>query len=90
MQIVFDQQGTFEALYAAKAWCKENGVSYGSSCAMSPTGLMRGEYQIAKWRNLSTSERESLDGTMTGNFREGPVTITLRDLQQNTEGQRAP
>ena len=80
MELVFDQKGTFEAMYAAERWCRDNGVSFGSSCAMSPTGLLRGEYRIAKWRNLSAKERAQLDGTMSGDFRNGPVTIRLRDL----------
>lgn len=46
MEIVFDQKGTFEAMYAAEQWCCDNGVSFGSSCAMSPTGLLRGEFHI--------------------------------------------
>src|SRR3546814_4375627 len=81
MEIVFDQKGTFNALEAARQWCRDNGVSYGSSCAMSPTGLLRGDYCIAKWRNLTPKERKQLDGTMSGDMREGPVTIRLRDLR---------
>lgn len=78
-KIVFDQVGTFAALYAAQDWCKANGISYGSSQAGAPTGLLRGDFAISKWRNLSTSERAELDGTMTGDFRNGPVTIDLKD-----------
>src|SRR3546814_9995593 len=85
MEIVFDQKGTFKALEAARQWCRDNGVSYGSSCAMSPTGLLRGDYCIAKWRNLTPKERKQLDGTMSGDMRERPVTIRLRDLPPNTE-----
>lgn len=79
MRIEFTQQGTFQALNAARAWCRENGVSYGSSCAMRPTGLLFGEYAISKWRNLSKQERDDLHGTMSGEFREGPVVIELKD-----------
>ncbi len=85
MEIVFDQKGTFRALEAARQWCRDNGISYGSSCAMSPTGLLRGDYCIAKWRNLTLKERKELDGTMSGDMREGPVTIRLRDLPPNNE-----
>ncbi len=80
MQIQFNNEGTFEALYAAEAWCKEHGLSYGQSCATGPTGLLFGKYDwIAKWRNLTQQERNELHGTMSGDFREGPVTITLKD-----------
>ena len=81
MRIVFDHKGTFEALYAAEAWCRENGISVGQSSAANPTGLLFGEYDwIAKWRNLTPQERSELHGTMDGNFREGPVVITLKDF----------
>lgn len=83
MEIVFDQKGTFLALDAARQWCRDNGISFGSSSARGPTGLLRGDYCIAKWHNLSAKERAQLDGTMSGDFREGPVTIRLRDLPQN-------
>lgn len=77
--IVFDQKGTFQAMYAAEKWCKENGVSYGNSQACAPTGLLRGHFNISKWRNLNKQERAALDGTMTGEMREGPVTIQIKD-----------
>ena len=76
--IVFDQKETFEAKYAAEKWCQDNNISFGSSCANSPIGLLRGNYSIAKWRNLSIKERAQLDGTMSGDMRNGPVTITIR------------
>lgn len=85
MEIVFDQKGTFEAKYAAEQWCRDNGVSFGSSCVDGSIGLLRGDYIIAKWRNLSAKERKQLDGTMSGNFRNGPVTIRLRDLPPNVK-----
>jgi len=79
MRIEFTQQGTFQALYAAQAWCRENGISYGSLCSPFPTGLLFGDYVISKWRNLSKQERDDLHGTMSGEFREGPVIIELKD-----------
>ena len=79
MRLEFNHQGTFKALYAAQAWCRENGISFGSSQAMAPTGLLFGRYAISKWRNLSNRERSELHGTMSGNFREGPVVIELQD-----------
>lgn len=75
----FNQIGTFKAWYAAETWLSENGYSYGSTCAVSPyVGVLKGEYCIAKWRNLTSTEKEELDGVVTGNFREGPVVIRLR------------
>lgn len=67
-------------MYAAEAWCAANGISVGQSSATGPTGLLFGEYDwIAKWRNLTPQERADLHGTMSGDFREGPVVIELKD-----------
>lgn len=78
MRIEFNQKGTFNALYAAQDWCRENGISFGQSCCTGPTGLLFGEWDwIAKWRNLTPKERSELHGTMSGEFREGPVIIDL-------------
>lgn len=83
MKIVFDQRGTFEAMRAAEQWCRDNGISCGSSQVMAPRGLLRGDFCISKWRNMSKAEIAALDGTMSGDMREGPVTITMRDLTPN-------
>lgn len=80
MRIEFKKPGTFQSLYAAEAWCLENGISVGQSCATGPTGLLFGDYTwIAKWRNLTAKERSALHGTMSGDFREGPVIVGLKD-----------
>lgn len=78
MKITFNFTGTFQALYQAQEWCSRNGISYGSLCGGMPVGLMRGDVSIAKWRNLTAKERSQCDGTMTGEFREGPVTIEMK------------
>ena len=79
MRVVFNQKGTFQALRAAETWCKQNGISVGQSCALGPSGLLFGHYDwIAKWRNLTPAERAQLHGTMSGDFREWPVVISLR------------
>lgn len=82
MKITFDQKGTWAAKEAAEQWCRNNGVSFSSTCTCGPVGLLRGDYMIAKWRNLTTKERAQLDGTMSGDMREGPVTITMCDKQE--------
>jgi len=75
----FDGSGDFIALDAAHAWCREHGISYGSLQRDDPVGLMVGNYEIAKWRNLSSAERKRLDGTLTGDKRNGPVFIRLTE-----------
>ncbi len=80
MRIEFNQAGTFQAMYAAEAWCRKNGISVGQSSATGPSGLLFGKFDwIAKWRNLTLKERAELHGTMSGDFRQGPVVITLKD-----------
>ena len=81
--ITFNQEGVFEAYRAACKWCEENGYSHGSMCRDMPIGLLKGNWQIAKWRNLDSSERESLAGTMScvTSFRESPVHIVLIDKE---------
>jgi hypothetical protein len=75
----FEQAGTFQAFYAAQQWLTKRGYSFGSTCRDQPTGILKGDFIIAKWRNLTQQEIEQLDGRMTGDTREGPVTITLME-----------
>ena len=84
-QKVFDQQGTFEALHAAQCWLRENGYSFGATCACCPVGVLKGDYLIAKWRNLTRQERAELDGTLSGDFREGPLTLTLKSAPDTAD-----
>lgn len=80
-QIKFDQPGEFKAFYAAQDWCRANGISYGSMQRGSPIGLMHGDVWIAKWGNLTKSEQNECHGTMTSpSFRDGPVTIFIKEL----------
>jgi hypothetical protein len=75
----FNETGDFAAVHAAEKWCSENGISVGTMQAGSPRGLKRGNYTISKWRNMFHEEIEDLDGTMTGDMRNGPVHIELKD-----------
>ena len=76
----FTEPGTFQALYAAEKWLDENGYSYsyGPGSAMRPTSVLKGDFIIAKWKNLTRKEIAQLDGKIDGKFREGPVTVTLK------------
>lgn len=78
--ITFTQEGEFQAYYAACAWCEENGYSHGSMQARAPIGLLKGDWIIAKWRNLSPKERQQLDGTITciETFREAPIHVVIK------------
>jgi hypothetical protein len=74
----FNVPGTFESYYAAIDWCKENGYSYGSTARNMPVALYKGDFNIAKWYNLSKIEQNTCDGVMLStDFREGEVTIII-------------
>jgi hypothetical protein len=79
MKHTFEQVGTFVALEAAQKWCRENGISYGSTSRTGRVALMRGDYAIAKWHNLTSKEKAECDGVMSGNFRDGPVIVEMKE-----------
>lgn len=75
---IFDKPGTFNSLYAAESWLRQNGYSYGSLAGDSPVALFKGKCYVSKWYNLSESEKKNVNGLMTSkNFREGPVKIEI-------------
>jgi hypothetical protein len=74
---VFDEPGDFRANEAAERWLDENGYSVGRMQGSAPRGILRGDFDIQKWRNLSDAERDALHGTMTGDFRDGPITVRI-------------
>lgn len=71
---------TFEAIHAAEQWCREQGLSVGRMCGHSPIGLMRGDFDIQKWHNLSGEDIRGLDGQIEpiGDFRNGGARVKLR------------
>lgn len=81
----FAEVGTFEALYACRRWLRDNGYSYGSTSATGPMPVLKGDWSIAKWHNLTKSERRALDGYVDGDFREGPLTLRLKDAPAEGE-----
>lgn len=52
----FNETGTFRALYAAEAWLAAHGYSCGSTCRDMPSGILKGDFVIAKWNNLTRKE----------------------------------
>lgn len=73
----FKSEETFGAYHEAEEYCKALGVSVGRMCHPLPTGLAKGEFDIAKWKNLSAEDKTLLDGVIVGDFREGPVKVYL-------------
>lgn len=64
---------------AAEAALIESGFSIGRNQRSDPRGIMYGDYDIAKWRSLSASDKKCLHGVFQ---RHGPpgahTTVTLR------------
>lgn len=75
----FTNPGDFDAMYAAEAWLKERGFSVGRGQAGSPRGILYGDFNIQKWKNLRPSDIAALHGQMVGG-RGGPVTVTLFEV----------
>lgn len=80
--ITFDQTGDFNAYHAASKWCSENGYSHGSMARDTPIGILKGDWCIAKWHNLTKKERAGLDGYLESqDFRAGPVRIVIKNKE---------
>ena len=73
----FSKPGTFQSLYAAQKWLEQNGYSFGSTCLEMPIGILKGDFIIAKRKNLTKAEIAQLDGRLSGDMRNGPVMIQL-------------
>lgn len=82
MTQAFEGLHAFEAVAKAETWCRENGYSVGAMQANLERGILKGDYLIAKWRNLTHAERMSLDGVMSGDMRYGPVTVTIYEVER--------
>lgn len=74
----FKGAGDFQAYRMAEEWCRENGYSIGLMSNPYPTALIKGDFQIAKWKNLTNLERTQVDGVIYGDFCEGPIVIKLK------------
>ncbi len=79
--LTFENDGEdFSAYRNATRYLNSNGYSFGSMCRDEPIGVMKGNYCIAKWRNLSTNEKNSLDGRMISkDFRYDSVTVEFQE-----------
>lgn len=44
----------------------DHGFSFGRMQAYEPRGILFGDFDIQKWRNLSRGDREQLDGLLSG------------------------
>jgi len=80
-QATFNNEGTFEAYWAALAWARAKGFEESSMSHPLPTALVKGSFEESdlpeKWKNFKPRHAEMVDGTITGDLREGPVTVKL-------------
>ena len=70
----------FSASHDAERWCEARGISVGHMERDRPRGLLFGDFEISKWRNMTTAEQRELHGHMVagaGSFRGGPITVRL-------------
>ncbi|WP_313026707.1 hypothetical protein [Brucella sp.] len=64
----------------AEKLLKAHGFSVGRMQAHQPRGLLYGEFDIQKWRNLSQRDREQLDGLLSGrHVHHGDISIEILD-----------
>ena len=77
----FKVEQTFYSMYAAQNYLRQKGYDYGSTCAMMPTAVMKGDYYSYnlphKWKNFTNSQKRHVHGVITGDMREGPVFVYL-------------
>lgn len=59
-------EGDFVAARRAEALLKQHGFSVGTTQRGSPRGILFGDYDIQKWRNLDENDRAGLHGILDG------------------------
>jgi hypothetical protein len=76
-RLTFCDAGDFAAERRAVALLENHGFSVGRMQHREPRGILFGNFDIQKWRNLSAAERAALHGVMTGDMRNGPVIVEI-------------
>lgn len=80
VKITFESAKEWYALMLADQFLKANGYSRGDMQRGEPMGILKGDYRIGKWKNLSERDKHQLDGTVTAeSFRNGPVVVFIPD-----------
>jgi hypothetical protein len=77
----FKSNETFGAYREAEQFIKDSGFDCGSMSYPYPTAITKKPYSETtlpwKWKNFSKQDKLSVDGTITGDFRSGTVTVTI-------------
>lgn len=68
----------FPSRELAEKALRDAGFSLGINQRDDPRGILFGDIAIAKWRNMSTAEKDRLDGVYQRAYLGGPVEITMR------------
>lgn len=68
---------TFETEENAQQALSAAGFSLGKLQADAPRGVMYGNYDIQKWRNLNAMHRAGLHGFYQRQHRKGPARVVL-------------
>jgi hypothetical protein len=78
-------EDNFSAFYEAEKHLKENGYSVGSMCQNGPIYFKKGNFRIAKCRNMSDEDRKICDGYMKcDDFRNADVILVFTNtISQN-------
>lgn len=76
--VVIPAGEAFESIRKAEEQVRAEGYMTGAMQAGAPMGFAKGMEYIGKWRNIHPGEWPRLDGIITGDFRNGPVTIQYR------------
>lgn len=71
----FHGDNPVEARQRAERALKAAGFSVGSRQRGAPSGILFGDYSIAKWRNMTVAEREACHGQIFGD--DLPVQVTF-------------
>ncbi len=82
MKRIFENTGrAFSGVEAATEWLADYGYSSGSMERDRPIGILRGTVNIAKWTNLTNTERRGLHGTICCDlgFKTGSAIVEIRD-----------
>jgi activating signal cointegrator 1 len=77
MQKIFARLGPHQSTYAAERWLTERGISYAPSSARGPAAIMFGNWNIAKWHNLTSKQQRQVHGTLDTS-RMGTARIFIR------------
>lgn len=77
IRATFDASGDFAACRQAEQFLKDMGYSVGRMQGTDPRGILKGDFDIQKWRNLRDDDIAALHGRMTGDMRNGPVHINI-------------